>query len=283
MRYVKHLPLAAALLCASLAPSFADQIVYFVNGKAITVKSVEKGEKFTVLEMEGGGRVGVPTDQIARIEDYVVTEPAPAPVAAPVAQAAPPPQAAAAPSAAVQAVTPGTPLPLPTTQPGPGVGGRPVGGPGQTVAGLKPIEVGEPAAPSEASQHQSPRMGAANRGAANGPTMTGPQTRPYAGGRRPSGRPGFAGRGAGRLAGMNPASAPPAAGSQAATGGAPASGGASASPAPPPAPPPVEAVPVDPSETEEPPPAPPDDSNEESSDPATQPDDSSGGTSGGSS
>src|SRR5262245_62656518 len=94
MRYVKHLPVAAALLCASLAPSFADQIVYFVNGKAITVKSVEKGDKFTVLEMEGGGRVGVPTDQIVRIEDYVVAEQAAAPI--PVAA---PPQAAAAPTA----------------------------------------------------------------------------------------------------------------------------------------------------------------------------------------
>jgi len=280
MRYVKHLPLAAALLCASLAPSFADQIVYFVNGKAITVKSVEKGEKFTVLEMEGGGRVGVPTDQIARIEDYVVTEPVAAPVAAPVAQAAPPSQAAAAPSAAVQAVTPGTPLPLPTTQPGPGMGGRPVGGPGQNVAGLKPIEIGEPAAPPEAPQHQAPRMGAANRGAANGPTMSGPQARPYAGGRRP-GRPAFAGRGAGRLAAMNPANAPPAAGSQAATGGAPGPGGASASPPPPAAPPPSESAPAAGSETEEPPPPPPDDSNEEPNDPATQPDDSSGDTSGG--
>jgi hypothetical protein len=279
MRYVKHLPLAAALLCASLAPSFADQIVYFVNGKAITVKSVEKGEKFTVLEMEGGGRVGVPTDQIARIEDYVVSEPVVAPVAAPAAPAVPSPQAAAAPSAAVQAITPGTPLPLPTTQQGPGIGGRPIGGPGQNVAGLKPIEIGEQEA-SGAPQQPAPRMGAANRGAANGPTMSGPQARPYAGGRRP-GRPAFAGRGAGRLAAMNPANAPPAAGSQAAPGGAPAPGGASASPPPVPEPPPADSAPAAGSETEEPPPPPPDDSNEEPNDPAPPQDDSSGNTSGG--
>lgn len=57
---------------AGLLPSvhaFADQVVYFVNGKAITVKSVEKGDRLTILEIEGGGRIGVPTAQIDRIED----------------------------------------------------------------------------------------------------------------------------------------------------------------------------------------------------------------------
>src|SRR5437867_2123976 len=79
-----QLPLFAMFLgCAAASLAFADQVVYFVNGKAILVKSVEKGEKFTVLEMEGGGRMGVPTDQISKIEDYLVSAP-------PVAQAAPP-------------------------------------------------------------------------------------------------------------------------------------------------------------------------------------------------
>ena len=75
MRYRRLLPFVAALLCAGVPCSFADQVVYFVNGKAIMVKSVEKGDKFTILEMEGGGKVGVPTDQISKIEEFVVTAP----------------------------------------------------------------------------------------------------------------------------------------------------------------------------------------------------------------
>src|SRR6266496_3834801 len=82
MRDRRLLPLVTALLLAGASLAFADQVVYFVNGKAILVKSLQKGEKFTVLEMEGGGRIGVPTDQISKIEDYVVAAP-------PVAQAVP--------------------------------------------------------------------------------------------------------------------------------------------------------------------------------------------------
>jgi hypothetical protein len=258
MRFPKHLPLVAALLCACVTPSFADQIVYFVNGKAIQVKSVEKGEKFSVLEMEGGGRIGVPTDQISRIEDYVVTEPA----VAPQAPAPPPPPPVT--SAAAQAVTPSVPLPLPTTQPGPGVGGRPAGGPGQSIAGLQPIQIGDPA-PPEGPQRQVSRVGAANRGAASGPNQVRQQMSRPGAGRRPVGRPGVgSGRGAGRLSGMNPSATTP-----------PASTGA-----------PTEPSQTDPaagngSETEEPPPPPPDDSNEEPNEPAPQQDDSSGGTPGG--
>src|SRR2546427_12296283 len=137
MRYRRLLPLVATLLLAGVPRSFADQVVYFVNGKAIMVKSVEKGEKFTVLEMEGGGRIGVPTEQISKIEDYVVS----APVAA---QGAPPQVAAApalpAPALPAQAGGPAAPLPQPTVIPGPGIGGRPVGGPGQNLAGLQPLE-----------------------------------------------------------------------------------------------------------------------------------------------
>src|SRR6266850_2195356 len=92
MRHSRHLPLVALLLCAGIPTTFADQVVYFVNGKAIMVKSVEKGEKFTILEMDGGGRIGVPTDQISKIEDFAVSDP----VAAQ-APAAPPQVAAAAP------------------------------------------------------------------------------------------------------------------------------------------------------------------------------------------
>src|SRR6266581_342116 len=90
MRDRRLLPFLAALLFAAVPLTFADQVVYFVNGKAIMVKSIEKGEKFTVLEMEGGGRIGVPTDQISKIEDFAVTAPQAIP-----AQSAPVPAAVA--------------------------------------------------------------------------------------------------------------------------------------------------------------------------------------------
>jgi hypothetical protein len=64
---------AATVVFAGAPAALADQIVYFQNGKAITVKSVEKGDKLTILEMDGGGKIGVPTAQIVRIEDYLVT------------------------------------------------------------------------------------------------------------------------------------------------------------------------------------------------------------------
>jgi hypothetical protein len=95
--------------CALLGslPAFAEQVVYFVNGKAITVKSVEKGDKLTILEIEGGGRIGVPTQQILRIEDLNLSPPAAvvAPVSVPIMPAPTPPPAAAqaAPPATVPA------------------------------------------------------------------------------------------------------------------------------------------------------------------------------------
>ena len=120
---------ATALLTAAVAsvvPSFADQIVYFVNGKAIMVKSVEQQGVLTLLEMEGGGRMGVPSEQIARVEEYELSAPViPAPpVAAQIpVQASPPlvqttvtqPELATQPSYASVARTPA----------GPGVTGPP--------------------------------------------------------------------------------------------------------------------------------------------------------------
>src|SRR6185503_10667010 len=61
--------LAAACMLLGPVPARADQVVYFLNGKAITVKKVEKGDKVTILEIEGGGRIGIPTVQIDRIEE----------------------------------------------------------------------------------------------------------------------------------------------------------------------------------------------------------------------
>jgi len=81
---------AFALTLAGLVSlSFADQVVYFTNGKAIMVKKVEKGDDVTILELEGGGHLGVPTERIVRIEEYAVSKPGNArPPAAPQTQTA---------------------------------------------------------------------------------------------------------------------------------------------------------------------------------------------------
>ncbi len=153
-----HRPVLLALAVSVTIPcAFADQVVYFVNGKAMIVKSVEKGDRFTVLEMDGGGRMGVPTEQIVRIEEYVVSQPsappaAPAPTIMPVVLA--PAPAGGAPVAA-SAQPPAPVAPIGTqggaqaavqTLPGPGIGGRatmPNGG----VAGLQPLSIGGGATP----------------------------------------------------------------------------------------------------------------------------------------
>jgi hypothetical protein len=88
------------ILAGSLAsvPASADQVVYFVNGKAITVKNVEKGDRLTILEIEGGGRIGVPTAQIDRIEELQLSAPAQG-VPAPAVQMVPSQGAPVAPAA----------------------------------------------------------------------------------------------------------------------------------------------------------------------------------------
>jgi hypothetical protein len=86
--------LPAGLLLTAFAatlPARADQIVYFVNGKAMTVKSVERGDRVTILEIDGGGRIGVPTVQIDRIEDLQLSAPAAATAAVVVPPPAPAP------------------------------------------------------------------------------------------------------------------------------------------------------------------------------------------------
>jgi hypothetical protein len=180
------------------APVLADQVVYFINGKAIMVKSVEKGEKFTVLEMEGGGRIGVPTDQIARIEDYAISAPPAPQVAAPApvvvqAPAAQPPLTASGGQIGIPSNLP----PAPPMTPGPGVGGRPTTAPGQGIAGLRPLDVSGGATPAPGLQRPAPQANA-------GPAMGGPggvfqgnrMARPnFAAGGRFAGRPGMAGRG----------------------------------------------------------------------------------------
>jgi hypothetical protein len=73
-----HTPFVAAvvlILAGAFSLAIADQVVYFTNGKAMMVKKIEEGDGITILEIEGGGRIGVPTAQILRIEEYAVSRP----------------------------------------------------------------------------------------------------------------------------------------------------------------------------------------------------------------
>jgi hypothetical protein len=76
-RFAKSL-MIMAIGALFAAPALADEIVYFVNGKAMMVQKVEKGPEFTILEIQGGGRIGVPNAHITRIEPYQVSAPRPA-------------------------------------------------------------------------------------------------------------------------------------------------------------------------------------------------------------
>jgi hypothetical protein len=283
MRDRRLLPLIASILFSGASLTFADQVVYFVNGKAIIVKSLEKGEKFTVLEMEGGGRIGVPTDQIAKIEDYVVS--APAVVQTAPQQTAPvlPAQTgggngAFQPAIATGAAQTGNPPGLQPTMsavPGPGVGGRPAGGPNGGLAGKQPLDIGGVGSPMAPQRPLAQAGGRPGVGGPGGPSMGPGAGRPnFPAGRRLAGRGplfggGRGGRGAARLDEPVTPPAPPGAPSAAQSG----------PPAQPTQPPVVQAPP--PNSPPEEPPAPPDDSNEEPSDPSAPPEgDSSGDTPG---
>ncbi len=282
MRDHRLLPLIASILFSGASLTFADQVVYFVNGKAIIVKSLEKGGKFTVLEMEGGGRIGVPTDQIAKIEDYVVS--APVVVQAAPQQTAPvlPAQTgggngAFLPAIATGAAQSGNPPALQPTMsavPGPGVGGRPAGGPNGGLAGKQPLDIGGVGSPTAPQRPLAQAGGRPGVGGPGGPSMGPGAGRPnFAAGRRLGGRGplfggGRGGRGPERLDGNVPAPAPGA--PPAAQGEPPAQSTQ----------PPVVQAPPSGGQPEEPP-APPDDSNEEPSDPSAPPEgDSSGDTPG---
>lgn len=133
------LPLAVAVL-AGLSTSrtaLADQVVYFVNGKAITVKKVEKGDKLTILEIDGGGRIGVPTAQIDRIEDLQLSPPSQSVVAPPVA-AAPTQGATVAPAA--NAAQPAAGMQPDSQATGQGLGGQPTQ-PNGALAGVVPLQI----------------------------------------------------------------------------------------------------------------------------------------------
>ena len=295
MRGVRLNPilLAAALAFSLASPLCADQVVYFINGKAIMVKSVEKGDKFTVLEMDGGGKMGVPTDQIERIEEYVLSTPAASP-AVPQAAPAQVPAVVQAPVPAQPAIRSagranGFPANLPPAAPlipGPGVGGRPSEAPGRGIAGLQPLDLSGAAAPLPGIQRPTPQSNAGpamgGPGGFKGRTATRPNFNPA--GRRFDGRPGMPGR-QGRPPDANryqpPTLAAPAQNQPPAQGQQPVHPQAP----PPDPPPPAEEDPPAASEpeTESPPPA---DPENETSEPETTPpaqgetpDDSSGGAS----
>jgi len=154
--------LAFLAVTACLAiPVSADQIVYFSNGKAMTVKSVEKGDKFTILEVDGGGRVGVPTDQIIRIEDletinpYVAQPPAP--------QTAAPPPVAPVMVAPPDGTRPGLPALAAGAPTGPGIGGVP----NQALGSVRPLDIAGSSDASAGRLQPGPAYGA-NGGPAYG-------------------------------------------------------------------------------------------------------------------
>lgn len=189
----QHAAIAILIAAALLSPASADQIVYFVNGKAITVKSVEKGPKITVLEVEGGGRIGVPSEQIEKIEDLQPASPgvgytppvAAPPVTAPAAIINNPPVGATNP-----ATTPTPPTASPVAT-GPGTGGhmgapgsmptQPIGIGGDTVAagteaatGAKEVAA-NPALRSAPAGMPPPMPGVARQDGAGGRTGAMPQ------------------------------------------------------------------------------------------------------------
>ena len=255
----------AALTTAVPSLLFADQVVYFVNGKAMMVKSVEKGPKFCVLELDGGGKVGVPTEQIDRIEEYQVQPqgvalpqpapaiPAPAMIAPPIVPAAAPgapPPAAQLPAALTQGAVSAPPsAPLPS---GPGFGGRVDLSPQANLGSLNPLSIGggdrSAPAPVRPMATQGMRMGGPGGGfGANRLQNQGGPGRP---GFPPAGAAGrFGGKGGmgarQRMGGMTAEQAP--APQQAAPQSAPQPQSAQPAATPPPPPPPEESeTPPDP-------------------------------------
>jgi hypothetical protein len=262
------LPFAALLaLLVAAAPARADQVVYFVNGKAMTVKSVERGDRVTILEIEGGGRIGVPSVQIDRVEELQLSAPAtavvppPAPAPAPV-QPATSLQAnagatgnAAAP--AMDAVVPGAVAPPsglavdPKTAPPAHAAGRP-GGPltAEQLEGGPPPQALPPAYNPGAARGGQFGMqgGAIGIGSRLNNNFNGAIGRPDGPGRRLNTRLGPFGRV------RPPVSAPPAppgqsqqpSGQGAAPPASAPSGGSAAAPPPPAAPQPPPASPQPP-------------------------------------
>ncbi len=240
---------------------FADQVVYFVNGKAMTVKKVEKGDRVTILEIEGGGRIGVPTLQIDRIDELEVSQSQPAvAIPAPTAVLTPAvvPAAAAVPTAAIPAVIGSNPAMGLAPATGPMVGGKAMGA-GNNLNGPQALSLGGQGEDGALPAPNPQRMTAPGvmQGAGMRPPASrfeGAMARPYAG-RRFNGR-GVGGPGQGRPStAMYYPPRPPGGQPTAGAGAPPAAGAAPAAPAP--APPAVNNRPVEPPAVDpvEPPPA----------------------------
>jgi hypothetical protein len=271
--------------------------VYFTNGKAITVKTVEKGPKLTILEIEGGGRIGIPTVQIDRIEDLNLSPPA-APAAVPQTQvtAIIPVQPTAAPLQAA-------PQPQSAIPAGPGTGGNVALNsalkmtPPLSVGG-DAVEDSSPRMPAPGPATQSTPPGSMNRMNRPGGMMGGPGAmqrgrrgyNPYNHG-LPSGLQGNPGAtppgsapangaapGQANAAGQPNAAQPPAGSGQPAAGSQAAQTG---QPAQPPPPPPAATTPPPPPPDPEPSNEPDPGSNSDSSDDGSSSPDSGSSSSGG--
>ncbi len=207
-RSIKTLLSAAIVLCGALTFAVADQVVYFTNGKAIMVKKVEQQGDITILEIDGGGRLGVPTSQIERIEQYSVSSsggprigaqsnaPTTTPRATPPAQSRP-----VASNPTPSTVTPAAPAGTVAAPPPGGIVVRGAGAGAIAVEGNRSMAAANAmtnVTPPQATQSVTQPLRSANAGMAGQVYPAGRQNRssqlPRGGGRNA----GFAGRNRGR-------------------------------------------------------------------------------------
>ncbi len=205
---IKTLLSAAVVLCGALTFAVADQVVYFTNGKAIMVKKIEKQGDITILEIDGGGRIGVPTSQIVRIEQYAVSStggprigapsiaPATTPRATPPAQSRP-----VASNATPSTVTPGAPAGAVVAPPPGGMVVRGAGAGAIAVEGNRSMAAANAmtnVTPPQATQSVTQPLRSANAGMAGQVYPAGRDSRSAQLPRRGGRNGGFAGRNRGR-------------------------------------------------------------------------------------
>jgi hypothetical protein len=92
----------SALALGLAAEAGAAQLVTFTRGHSIVVQAAEKRGNWYYLTLEGGGEMGVPVKQVAKMEEYDL----PIAPAAPEAAAQPAPQRATIPEPPPAAVAP---------------------------------------------------------------------------------------------------------------------------------------------------------------------------------
>ena len=121
---------ASAFALGLAADAGAAQLVTFTRGHSIVVQTAEKRGNWYYFTLDGGGEMGVPVKQVARMEEYEL----------PPASSAP--QGADAPAPQPTAAVPGNP---PAAAP-PAMGGNPSGSPASQGNAVDPA--GAPSAPS---------------------------------------------------------------------------------------------------------------------------------------